>query len=338
MYTLETARVVKEVRRRKAKRILLQLPDGLKRYALTLARAIEEKTNATVILSGGHCFGACDLAVEEAGSLGSDLIVHYGHTPWKYGKTIPSIYVDARSEVSIKKPLRKTVRLLKGIKKVGLAAPIQFIHKLREAKELLENEGKEVLIGRKRGDLSYDGQITGCNYASSLSVAEYVDAFIVLGGGTFHALGLALTTGKKTLLADPYLGNVVNMDQLRKKILKQRWAIISKARNYNSFGIVIGLKVGQRRIRESMEIKERLERHGKNSTIISISNVENNALLPFEGIDAFVNTACPRVAIDDLALFSKPMLIPAEIDVVLKETSWDADHPLRVNDYFWLKL
>jgi 2-(3-amino-3-carboxypropyl)histidine synthase len=40
-------------------------------------------------------------------------------------------------------------------------------------------------------------------------------------------------------------------------------------------------------------------------------------------LDAFVSTACPRLAIDDYLRFRKPMLTPIELEVALGARKWD---------------
>jgi 2-(3-amino-3-carboxypropyl)histidine synthase len=39
-------------------------------------------------------------------------------------------------------------------------------------------------------------------------------------------------------------------------------------------------------------------------------------------MDCWVSTACPRLAIDDCALFVKPLLTPVELDIVLDLREW----------------
>ena len=40
-------------------------------------------------------------------------------------------------------------------------------------------------------------------------------------------------------------------------------------------------------------------------------------------VDAFVNTACPRLAIDEVGRFNAPMLTPQEFEIVLGEKEWE---------------
>ncbi|MEA3248355.1 MAG: diphthamide synthesis protein [Nanoarchaeota archaeon] len=77
-YELELDRIVSEIEKRKAKKVLLQLPDGLKPWALSISDYLEEKTDAKISIWLGTCFGACDLP-----NSGADLVVQFGHAPWK---------------------------------------------------------------------------------------------------------------------------------------------------------------------------------------------------------------------------------------------------------------
>jgi 2-(3-amino-3-carboxypropyl)histidine synthase len=40
-------------------------------------------------------------------------------------------------------------------------------------------------------------------------------------------------------------------------------------------------------------------------------------------VDAYVNTACPRIAMDDSARYERPMLTIPELEIVLDERTWD---------------
>jgi len=82
-YDLEMERAVKEIKKAKAKLVCIQLPDGLKQKATEIAKEIEEKTSAKVIIWMGTCFGACDIP-SGLEKLGVDLLIQWGHTEWKY--------------------------------------------------------------------------------------------------------------------------------------------------------------------------------------------------------------------------------------------------------------
>ena len=80
-YDLELEKVISEIKKRKAKFVLLQFPDGLKIYATSVVDFLESKTkNIEFLIWFGTCFGACDIPV---GLKNIDLLVHFGHSKWK---------------------------------------------------------------------------------------------------------------------------------------------------------------------------------------------------------------------------------------------------------------
>ncbi len=92
-FNLELDKAVEEIRKADAKKVCIQLPDGLKPEAKKIADAIEEKTKAKVIIWAGSCFGACDLPLEVE-RMGVDLLIQWGHSKWKYGNIKEINYLD----------------------------------------------------------------------------------------------------------------------------------------------------------------------------------------------------------------------------------------------------
>ncbi len=82
MYNLELEKAVKQIKKNKAKLVLIQLPDGLKPKAELIKKELESGTDASVIIWLGSCFGACDVP-ENVKKLGVELIIHWGHSEWK---------------------------------------------------------------------------------------------------------------------------------------------------------------------------------------------------------------------------------------------------------------
>jgi 2-(3-amino-3-carboxypropyl)histidine synthase len=82
-YDLEIERIIKEIKKTKAKTVGLQFPEGLKDRAVEVAEKIEAATGATTVTFVDPTFGGCDLKLEQAKKLGVDLLVHFGHTEYK---------------------------------------------------------------------------------------------------------------------------------------------------------------------------------------------------------------------------------------------------------------
>ncbi|MEK6963140.1 MAG: diphthamide synthesis protein [Nanoarchaeota archaeon] len=85
MFKLELDKAVSAIKKNKAKRILLQLPDGLRPKAKEIQEHLQKHTKALILIWSGSCYGACDLPVESK-NIGVDMIIHWGHAPWKYSR------------------------------------------------------------------------------------------------------------------------------------------------------------------------------------------------------------------------------------------------------------
>jgi 2-(3-amino-3-carboxypropyl)histidine synthase len=81
-YALEIDRIADRISRLKAKKVCIQLPDGLKPKAEAIQKEIEKRTKTTVLIWAGSCFGACDTP-QGLDKLGVDLLVQFGHSEWR---------------------------------------------------------------------------------------------------------------------------------------------------------------------------------------------------------------------------------------------------------------
>ncbi|VVB83770.1 Putative diphthamide synthesis protein [uncultured archaeon] len=79
-YELELEKAINEIKKSRAKLVMLQFPDGLKIYATAIADYLKEKTKAEFLIWFGSCYGACDIPAE-VGNLNPkvDLIIQFGH-------------------------------------------------------------------------------------------------------------------------------------------------------------------------------------------------------------------------------------------------------------------
>jgi len=81
LYDLELDKIIKKIKIQKARRVLLQFPEGMKPYAQTIAGYLEKQTSAQFFIWLDSCFGGCDVPVEAGDKV--DLIVQFGHSMWK---------------------------------------------------------------------------------------------------------------------------------------------------------------------------------------------------------------------------------------------------------------
>jgi 2-(3-amino-3-carboxypropyl)histidine synthase len=322
-YEFELARVIATIRERGASSVGLQLPEGLKTITLSLAAAIATETSAEVIVSGNTCYGACDLDEQLLGLV--DLLVHFGHTntfSCSNRKPVPEgnyldkvVFVELRSTVDLKSVVERAIPLIDGAC-IGLVATVQHVHSLAEAKRVLEGAGKSALIGKAALPGMYDGQVLGCEFATAQVPC---DELLFIGSGAFHPAGLALYSGKRVIAADPFTQQltVFEPDELRKK----RYGAIARALDAEAVGILIGLKSGQERLSDALRLKRQAEAKGLTAFLIALDEITEERLLGFH-VDAFVNTACPRLA-EDLTHLRRPVLTMNEFEVVLGKRTWE---------------
>jgi 2-(3-amino-3-carboxypropyl)histidine synthase len=319
MYDVDLTSAISEIKRLKARMIALQVPDGLKKRAYQLAEDLENKTGAEVLVVAEPCFGACDVPSSLFEIV--DAIVNIGHSPipsLKFHK--PIIFVPARSKVHVMDQLKKSIGLLQ--EPVGILATSPHLTELDEVIEGLESMGVKTRLGEGDSRISHAGEVLGCNYTSATSIAKEVNSYLLIGSGTFHALGIHLATGKKVVILDPNLEEPKEIDQAKDRILRQRHAVIEKAEKARSFGIIVGEKIGQRRIRRAKELRKLLRWKKKDAVLILMDKFDPEKLRSL-GFDAYVSTACPRIAIDDYAMYDRPLLTPQELEIVLGVRKWE---------------
>jgi 2-(3-amino-3-carboxypropyl)histidine synthase len=317
-YEFEIGRIVKKIREKNVKTVGLQFPEGLKIYATEVARQIEDQTDAVVLISGDPCYGACDVVDTEMNGA-ADLVVHFGHTPLPLNYDVPVLFVDAHSNVDLIKSLDGALDLLEGYEKIGLVTTTQHLYLLKKMTEFLENHGKTVVMKKGRG--TQKGQVLGCNFSAIKELD--VDAFLYVGTGNFHSLGIKLFTDKPVIIADPYMGKARNIDEFADRILRIRFARIAKAMDAKNFGIIVSSKKGQSRLDLAQALKKTIHKMGMEAFVIMLDDVSPELLTPFRDLDAFVMTACPRIAIDDSKMYKKPLLTPQELEIVLGIRNWD---------------
>ncbi len=115
LFDIDLDRALELIKKSGAKVVGVQVPEGLKRIASDLAREIEEKTGAEVIVSGDPCYGACDVDLDLCRA--ADLVIHVGHSEMMEGDPLHDkvVYIEA----SMKADVREAVKRLEEAMKVG---------------------------------------------------------------------------------------------------------------------------------------------------------------------------------------------------------------------------
>ncbi|MCZ7392908.1 MAG: diphthamide biosynthesis enzyme Dph2 [Candidatus Methanoperedens sp.] len=306
-------RVVKIIKDKNCEKVGFQFPEGLKRQAINIAREIEGKSQAKIIISGNPSFGACDIDTILAGKV--DMLFHFGHAGMGGYENV--VFIEARSSIDVIPAVKSALPLLKA-GRIGIITTVQHIHKLEEISKFLRENGKEAVIGKGDLRVRYPGQVIGCNFTAARVDCEEI---LYVGSGFFHPLGVAIATRKRVIAADPYLNQAVEVSPER--LLRKRHGYIAASMSAKVFGIIVSTKNGQNRMRLAQRLEESANNHKREAFIIMMDLVTPEQLLAFK-VDAYVNTACPRITIDDAERFHVPVLTPQEFEIVLGERKWEA--------------
>jgi 2-(3-amino-3-carboxypropyl)histidine synthase len=87
--------------------------------------------------------------------------------------------------------------------------------------------------------------------------------------------------------------------------------------------VLTSSKPGQSAIEKAISICEQLVERRFNASVIYLDEVRADLLNNFTEFEAFVDTACPRIAIDGVAGVDRPIITVTELKVVLGDATWD---------------
>jgi 2-(3-amino-3-carboxypropyl)histidine synthase len=315
MWDLETERVISEIKRNNAKRILFQAPEGLK---LSVEQEIDkikkyleeddEYKNADadleLILWGESCFGACDLCDIDVKSLDVDLIIHYGHEELPYAKPeIPTVFIHAYY-----KPDGENLELI-----------------MKDIKKILNEYGDNILIATtiqfKKMLKEYNpAVILGCRANVGEETAKNMGNILFVGTGRFHPLMLAYKFKKPVNIYNPITGELSKItDDEIKKFIKKRIGAISKLllNPPKKIGVVLSTKKGQCRINIFNNMLSLLKENNIEYIPIVLNNISPNYLI--YNVDAYIICACPRIVLDDYLNYKKPLITPKEFEMYVKK-------------------
>lgn len=219
---------------------------------------------------------------------------------------VPVVYVPCRSGVDVRPVVGKAAEKMGRYERIGLITTSQHLHTLHDAETMIAQAGKRPVIG---------GQILGCSVASAKDISKKVDAFLYIGSGMFHPSAFLREISLPLFVANPYTCEVSEYSGSE----AARWKKKQKARiirclEARKIGVLISTKTGQCNCPLADEIVSRLSQSGRKAYLFAGNELTPDRLLGYE-VDAWVNTACPRI-VDDC--FDKPVINPEELDLLLE--------------------
>jgi 2-(3-amino-3-carboxypropyl)histidine synthase len=208
-----------------------------------------------------------------------------------------TIFLEAQYNKEVKLN-RNILDHLKKFKKIGLYSSIQFISHLPIIKKQLEKMGIKTVSSKPRRAVQ-EGQLLGCDcFADSLNLKETVDAFLYIGDGQFHPLALIYGQDKEVVCYNPISNSFEVLDKQRvQNIINKRKGALAKFYASTNIGVIISVKPGQEQLKAALLLEKKYSE--KHFYYFVDNNISFDQLENFPFVEVWVNTACPRIGIDD---------------------------------------
>jgi len=328
MIIIDEKKIFDIIEARKPTSVALNGPDGLLPKVQDLTLRIGKKYGIPAYLLADTTWGTCDLNSNGAKVLNAEILFNIGHTNSMETFEKNVIMIDAFDDISFDRVIEKCTELLLG-KTISLITDSQHLNQIESIKNVLEENGVNVKIGKGSGQLN-DGQVFGCEFYPATEMIDDVDANVFLGQSNFHAAGVALATNKPTYILDPYFNEIREITDFARKLQKKATLEIYKSVDAETFGVIVGLKEGQISKLTALKFKKELESVGKTVHLIALTDITNERLRNLKDIDAFIQVACPRISTDNR--FDKPVLSTPQAVALMKLIRKE-----NIENYFQIK-
>lgn len=324
-YNFEIHKTIWNIRKSNAKRIALQMPEGLLIYSCVISDIIQQFCPGTdTVIMGDVTYGACCIDDFTATALDCDFLVHYAHSclvPVDVTR-IKVLYVFVTIDIDRPHLINTVARHFKPGSKLAMVSTIQFNHILHAVhNDLLLKEISTVIP--QAMPLSR-GEVLGCTSARLTSKSHHdddsgYDAIVYIGDGRFHLESAMIHNPELPAYKyDPYSRKFTIEKYDHDEMYSLRREAISKARSANKIGIILG-SLGRQgnvgtleRIQNGFKQQKNIE-----SVVVLLSEIFPGKLAQFPDVDCWVQVACPRLSIDWGYAFPRPLLTPYEAMVAL---------------------
>lgn len=336
-HNFEIHRTVWRLRRSGARHVGLQMPEGLHQWALGLADIITTfaPNVETTTIMGDVTFGACCIDDLGARAVGVDFIVHYGHScivPTDQ-TVVSTLYIHVEVEIDVEH-LVETVRLnFTADKVLAFMGTVQFTPGMVEAVKELRSEFFDDKSSAKVPQVKplSTGETLGC---TSPLVDPDVDAVVFVCDGRFHLESAMIQNPNVKggfFRYDPFYKTLHRESFAHGEMHTQRKAAIASARGAKMVGLILST-LGRQGSSGVMEGVERLlTDRGIPHVTVLLSDVSPDRLARFNGVDCWVQVACPRLSVDWGDAFSVPLLTPYEAHIAFGEAVYQDIYPM---DYY----
>jgi len=205
----------------------------------------------------------------------------------------------------------KALGKLKKFKTLAVYAAVQFSSGLQSILAQLKKECITV-VSSKPARTKEQFQILGCDvYHENMHLQENVDAYLYIGDGRFHPLALVFQQRgqkfKEVFMYDPIANALAILTEKDiDAILKKEKASLKLFLMKRRIGVLLTTKPGQLQFKASLALLKKYPEKEFYFFLDNTLNSKNFENFPF--IEVWVNTACPRIGLDDAVYMKQPLI------------------------------
>jgi diphthamide biosynthesis protein 2 len=335
----EVERSLKWIKENSFKRVALQLPDNLLKYAFDLADILETQSSARQYVLADTSYRSCcvdDVAAEHAKC---DALIHYGNACLSQPSgRIPVLYVFGQMPCDIahmKECIQPELSKESLSPKVVLLYDSVFHHCAgaieKAVVDCLPSSSLLTVCSAVMPDA------TPCSASQNVSLGRTVpedisddtsdSTLIFVGSQSSPLLSIWLMTYIRfthIVHYSPYTRETHTFQSSSQKQLRKRLFLIEKVRDANTVGLVVGTLGIQGYNDAIARVRSLCKEAHKKLYVFSIGKINEAKLSNFSGdIDAFILLSCPFGIILDSSDFFKPIVSLFEAEIALNaDRSW----------------
>jgi len=202
-----------------------------------------------------------------------------------------TLFIPALSTANLDKSKLKSLKEILP-KNIAITYSIQYLEMAKEIKLFLEKSHRITLFT----------QVLGC---SKPNFPKNTEAILLISNGKFHATSLAYESSLPIFLYDN--GKFTKIKESEIESLKRNEKVAyMKFLHAEKVGIIVSTKPGQERLKRAIEFKK--SQKNKKSYIFISNNIDVNEFENFPDIESWVNTACPRMDLNQKTIINASKL------------------------------
>ncbi len=322
---------IEQLTREHVRWVLVEFPIGWKRAASQLAKILENALRVRVAVSGKPCWGVCDTCILQENV---DAVIHVGHI------LTPNLLMVFSRNVSIRLLHQSEHYCMYSVGDNRILT-VQYayyvperdiINKLLEMlRSSLSDEPLLLYALPYRlycEELAFQlglpySLVTGC-YMPHLKA----DTIVVVSSGYFHAMTPLLLGYRNVMLLDVDRVQLLSSDDVRREFTRRlalKVRALMQAREGRRACVLVSTKLGQRRLDEAERALACLRSSGLEADLVVVDDLTEDILQALD-CDFAVSTMCPRLGVDDLDRFSKPIVNVSELQYLLSGRVTELDY------------